>query len=166
MKNTMNISICLWFDTQALEAAEFYTGIFRNSEITGITYFPDSGKEIHGKDAGTVMAVEFVLNGQRMTALNGGPDFKFNEAVSIIINCADQKETDYYWEKLGHGTDENTKQCGWLKDRYGVSWQIVPEGINDFFKNGKSPDSARVMTEMLKMKKLDIEYLRKAYYRN
>ena len=120
------ITPCLWFDDQAEEAVEFYTTVFRNSKIVKVARYGEAGYEIHGKPAGTVMTVAFELDGQALTALNGGPIFKFNEAISLQVNCETQEEVDYYWEKLSQGGDEKAQQCGWLKDKYGVSWQVVP----------------------------------------
>jgi predicted 3-demethylubiquinone-9 3-methyltransferase (glyoxalase superfamily) len=117
---------CLWFDTQAEDAARFYTGIFKNSTIGTITRYSEAGREVHGRAAGTVMTVEFDLNGQKFTALNGGPHFKFNEAISFQIMCQNQQEVDHYWNKLSQGGDPSAQQCGWLKDKFGVSWQVVP----------------------------------------
>ncbi len=154
---------CLWFDSQAEEAAKFYVGIFPNSRINAITRYGNAGKEIHGRDAGSVMTVEFELNGQPFTALNGGPHFKFNEAVSFQVMCRTQDEIDRYWEKLGAGGDPAAQQCGWLKDRYGLSWQVVPEGMEEMFRDEKSPGAERAMNAMLGMKKLDIAELREAF---
>ena len=154
---------CLWFDSQAEDAARFYVGIFPNSRINTVTRYGNAGKEIHGREAGSVMTVEFELNGQPFTALNGGPHFKFNEAVSFQIMCRSQDEIDRYWEKLGAGGDPAAQQCGWLKDRYGLSWQVVPEGMEEMFKDPGSPGAERAMNAMLQMKKLDIAALREAY---
>jgi predicted 3-demethylubiquinone-9 3-methyltransferase (glyoxalase superfamily) len=163
MAKTKRISPCLWFDNQAEEAARYYTGIFKNSKIKTITRYGTAGFETHHKRAGTVMTVAFELDGQPFTALNGGPDFKFNEAVSMQVNCADQEEIDYYWEKLGAGGDPKAQVCGWLKDKYGLSWQIVPENVDEFYKDENSPGAQRAMEAMLKMKKIDIAELRRAY---
>ena len=163
MATTKRISPCLWFDDKAEEAARYYTGIFRNSRILNITRYGTAGFETHHRPAGSVMTVAFELDGQPFTALNGGPAFTFNEAVSFEVNCATQDEIDYYWEKLGAGGDPNAQQCGWLKDRYGVSWQIVPSGMEEFFKDEESPGAQRAMEAMLTMKKLDIAALRRAY---
>jgi len=163
MANIQRISICLWFDNQAEDAARFYTSIFRNSSINEILRYSDVGQEIHGKPPGTVLTVQFELNGQRFTALNGGPMFKFSEAVSLEINCETQEEIDYYWEKLSEGGDERAQQCGWLKDRYGLSWQVVPAMISDLFRDENSEGSKRAMAAMLGMKKLDIAELKRAY---
>ena len=154
---------CLWFDKEAEEAATFYTGIFRNSRITTTTRYSDVGQEIHGGKQGSVMTVAFELDGQTFVALNGGPIFKFNEAVSFQINCDTQDEIDYYWDKLGAGGDPKSQQCGWLKDRFGLSWQVVPRMMDDLFKNEKSDGARRAMEAMLRMKKLDIAELQRAY---
>ena len=154
---------CLWFDDQGEEAARFYTDIFPNSRIVAITRYGEAGKEIHHRPAGSVMTVGFELDGQPFTALNGGPMFTFNEAVSLEVHCADQEEIDYYWERLGAGGDPAAQQCGWLKDRYGVSWQVVPEGMDEMFTDPESPGTQRAMEAMLQMKKLDIGELQRAY---
>ena len=154
---------CLWFDSQAEEAANFYVGIFRNSRITSVTRFPAVGQEIHGRRAGTVMTVAFELDGHTFTALNGGPLFRFNEAVSLQVMCDTQEEIDYYWDKLGAGADPGPQQCGWLKDRYGLSWQVVPRGMEEMMVNHASGGAERVMVAMLGMKKLDIAQLRRAF---
>src|SRR5438128_10597497 len=117
------VAPCLWFDNEAEEAARFYTGIFQNSKVVGMNRYGEAGREIHGRPAGSVMTVSFELDGQAFTALNGGPLFKFNEAVSLQVFCDTQQEVDHYWSKLGQGGDEKARQCGWLKDRYGLSWQ-------------------------------------------
>ena len=163
MAKTQRIGPCLWFDNQAEEAARFYTGIFRKSHILATTRYGTAGFETHHKPAGTVMTVEFDLDGTRFTALNGGPDFKFNEAVSLQVFCDDQKEIDYYWDKLSAGGDPKAQVCGWLKDRYGVSWQVVPRDMADYFKDEESPGAKRAMEAMLKMKKMDIAALQRAY---
>jgi predicted 3-demethylubiquinone-9 3-methyltransferase (glyoxalase superfamily) len=156
------IAPCLWFDDQGEEAARFYTSIFANSRIVKMAYYSDAGNEIHGRPAGSVMTVAFELDGQPFTALNGGPIFKFNEAISLQVNCETQQEIDYYWDKLSDGGDESARQCGWLKDRYGVSWQVVPNLLAEM-EMDDSPRAQRVMTAVLKMKKLDIAALQKAY---
>lgn len=157
------ITPCLWFDTQAEEAANFYTSIFKNSKIGKITRYGKEGYEIHGREAGTVMTVDFEIEGQKFTALNGGPVFKFNEAISFVVHCETQKEVDYYWEKLSAGGDEKAQQCGWLKDKYGVSWQIVPEVLSELVSDPNSEKSQRAMKAMLQMKKIDIKTLKQAY---
>jgi len=163
MKILQKIAPCLWFDEQAEEAAKFYTSIFRNSKVLNITRYGEAGHEIHGRAAGTVMTVLFELEGQLFTALNGGPLFKFNEAISFQINCETQKEVDYYWEKLSKGGDKKAQQCGWLKDKFSVSWQVVPTALNEMVSDPDSEKSQRAMTAMLQMKKLDIGKLKKAY---
>ena len=156
------ITPCLWFDDQAEQAAKFYTEIFKNSKIKKITRYGKEGYEIHRKPEGSVMTVEFELDGQSFTALNGGPAFKFNEAVSFQVDCATQEEVDYYWEKLSEAGDEKAQQCGWLKDKYGLSWQIVPRVLVDMLNDPDAKKSQRVMAAMLKMKKIDIETLKRA----
>ncbi len=152
------IGVCLWFDNQAEEAANFYTSVFKNSVIENITRYGTEGKEIHGRDAGSVMTVNFQINGQPFTALNGGPIFKFNEAISFQVFCETQKEIDYYWDKLTEGGEEG--QCGWLKDKYGVSWQIIPEILSKLL--GDPERSERVTRAFLQMKKFDIALLERA----
>jgi predicted 3-demethylubiquinone-9 3-methyltransferase (glyoxalase superfamily) len=163
MAKLQRIRPCLWFDNKAEEAARFYTGIFRNSEITAITRYSSAGFETHKKPAGSVMTVQFELDGQRFTALNGGPDFKFNEAISLEVHCETQEEIDYYWEKLGAGGDPAAQVCGWLKDRYGVSWQIVPANVYKLYEDSDSPGAQAAMEALLKMKKLDMAALQEAY---
>jgi len=152
----------LWFDDQAEQAAEFYTAIFRNSRIVSRTRYGEAGYEIHGRAAGTVMTVAFELDGQAFTALNGGPVFKFNEAISLQVNCETQEEVDYYWEKLSAGGDEKAQQCGWLKDKYGVSWQVVPGTLIELIGSRDHEKSQRAMNAMLQMKKIDIDELKRA----
>ena len=164
MATTQRISPCLWFADEAEEAARFYTGVFKNARITAVTRYGTAGFETHGRPAGSVMTVEFELDGQAFTALNGGPaGFTFNEAISLQVSCATQGEVDHYWEALSAGGDPKAQQCGWLKDRYGLSWQVVPEGMEEVFKNGDSPGAQRAMEAMLRMKKLDVAELRRAY---
>jgi predicted 3-demethylubiquinone-9 3-methyltransferase (glyoxalase superfamily) len=157
------ITPCLWFDTQAEDAANFYTAIFKDSKITAITRYPDAGQEITGKPAGSVLTVEFELNGNSFTALNGGPHFKFNEAISLQIECATQEEVDYYWEKLGEGGDPEAQQCGWLKDKYGLSWQVVPTGMVEMLNDPDPVKSKRAFEAMLQMKKLNLAALQRAF---
>jgi predicted 3-demethylubiquinone-9 3-methyltransferase (glyoxalase superfamily) len=159
------ITPCLWFDTQAEEAAKFYTSIFKNSRIGRITRYGKEGHEIHGRPEGSVLTVEFDINGQNFTALNGGPVFKFNEAVSFQVYCESQQELDHYWEKLAKGGDAKAQQCGWLKDKYGVSWQVVPTVLAGMLQDKDTRKSERVMKEVLQMKKLDIARLEQAYAR-
>ena len=163
MRIGQKITPCLWFDDQAEEAAEFYTTIFPNSRIVKTTRYGEAGYEVHGKLAGTVMAVAFELDGQAFTALNGGPIFKFNEAISFQVNCETQEEVDYFWEKLTEGGDEKAQQCGWLKDKYGASWQIVPAVLLEMIDDPNSEKSQRAMKAMLQMKKIDIDTLKRAY---
>ena len=157
------IAPCLWFDDQAEEAVAFYTAIFRNSKIVKIARYGEAGHEVHKKPAGSVMTVAFELDGQAFTALNGGPVFKFNEAISFQVNCETQAEVDYYWEKLSAGGDRKAQQCGWLKDKYGVSWQVVPRVLIEMINDSNYEKSQRVMTAMLQMKKIDIDELKRAY---
>ena len=159
------ITPCLWFDSNAEEAVCFYTSIFKNSKIGNISRYGEAGYEIHGKPAGTVLTIEFELNGQAFTALNGGPMFKFNEAISFQVGCESQEEVDYYWGKLSEGGDEKAQQCGWLKDKYGVSWQIVPTILGKMLQDKDAKKSESVMKALLQMKKLDIKTLKQAYER-
>ncbi|MGE5096617.1 MAG: VOC family protein [Betaproteobacteria bacterium] len=154
---------CLWFDHQAEEAANFYVGIFPESRIVKIARYGEAGHDIHGRAAGSVMTVDFELDGQRFLALNGGPLFKFNEAVSLMVYCSDQEEVDFYWERLAAGGDPAAQQCGWLKDRYGLSWQVVPEPMLEMVSDPASAASQRAFAAMMQMKKLDLRALKKAY---
>lgn len=154
------ITPCLWFDNEAEEAAKFYTSVFKSSKIGRISRYGEAGHEIHGRAAGTVMTVEFELNGQKFLALNGGPIFKFNEAVSFMVDCGSQEEVDYYWEKLSDGGEEGP--CGWLKDKYGLSWQVVPTVLGELMSGADREKSERVMQAMLQMNKLDVEKLKSA----
>ena len=163
MATTRRISPCLWFADQAEEAARFYTGIFKNSRITATTRYGTAGFDVHQRPPGSVMTVAFELDGQSFVALNGGPLFTFNEAISLQVNCENQDEVDYYWEKLSAGGDPNAQQCGWLKDRYGVSWQVVPSMIDELFEDEQSEGAQRAMEAMLQMKKLDIAALKRAH---
>jgi predicted 3-demethylubiquinone-9 3-methyltransferase (glyoxalase superfamily) len=156
---------CLWFDDQAEEAARFYTSIFPKSRIGDITRYGREGFEIHGRPEGSVMTVEFELDGQTFTALNGGPVFRFNEAISLQVDCETQSEVDHFWKKLSEGGDETAQQCGWLKDRYGVSWQIVPAILRRMLQDPDAAKSGSVMKALLQMKKLDIGRLKQAYAR-
>ncbi len=152
----------LWFDSQAEEAASFYTAIFKNSRITGITRYSEEGAQASGRPKGTVMTVTFQLEGQEFVALNGGPHFRFSEAVSFFVNCESQAEVDYYWEKLSAGGDPQAQQCGWLKDKYNLSWQVVPIVLMKLLSDPDPEISRRVMKAMLKMKKIEIEPLKRA----
>jgi predicted 3-demethylubiquinone-9 3-methyltransferase (glyoxalase superfamily) len=163
MRITNRITPFLWFADQAEEAAKFYIGIFKNSRIGKISRYGKAGYEVHHRPAGSVMTVEFELDGQPFVALNGGPEFKFNEAISFQINCENQKEVDYYWEKLTAGGDKNAQVCGWLKDKFGLSWQVVPTVLAEMVGDPDSEKSQRAMQAMLQMKKLDIAELKRAY---
>ena len=163
MLSTRKITPCLWFDDQAEEAAEFYTGIFKNSKVLSISRYGEAGRDVHGRPPGSVMTVAFELDGQAFTALNGGPVFKFNEAISFQINCETQEEVDHYWNKLSAGGDEKAQQCGWLKDKFGVSWQVVPTVLPELLMGANPEKSGRAMEAMLQMKKLDIARLKRAY---
>ena len=156
MSVTAKIAPCLWFDSEAEEAAKFYVSVFKNSRINKITRYPSVGQEIHERPVGSVMTVEFEIDGQPFTALNGGPHFTFNEAVSIQVFCDTQEEIDSYWDKLTRGGDAKAQQCGWLKDRYGLSWQIVPAMMSELFDDHESETAKRAMAVMLPMKKLVI----------
>jgi predicted 3-demethylubiquinone-9 3-methyltransferase (glyoxalase superfamily) len=163
MPRVRSIAPCLWFDKEAEEAAKFYTSVFENSRITKISRYGSEGQEIHKQKPGTVMTVAFELDGHKFTALNGGPLFRFNEAISFQVHCETQEEVDYYWDKLGAGGDPNAHQCGWLKDKFGVSWQVVPVALLEMVADGDSPKSQRAMKAMLQMKKIDIAAMKKAY---
>jgi predicted 3-demethylubiquinone-9 3-methyltransferase (glyoxalase superfamily) len=146
----------LWFDTEAEQAAEFYTSVFENSRIVNVTHYTEAGP----REAGMVMTVEFELDGRRFVGINGGPEFKFDEAVSFAIECETQEEVDYFWEKLTDGGEES--QCGWLKDRFGLSWQVVPTGMEELFADPDKERAERAMKAMLGMRKLDLAALRAA----
>ena len=150
MQIRSKIAPCLWFDDEAEPAAAFYTGIFPNSGIGTVLRYSEVGQEFHGKPAGSVMTVAFELDGLAFTALNGGPLFRFNEAVSLQVYCETQQEIDHYWEKLSAGGDENAQQCGWLKDRYGLSWQIVPLVLLDMLQDPAPEKSQRAMAALLR----------------
>jgi len=151
----------LWFDDQAEAAVKFYASIFKNSKILKVARYGESGAKASGRKKGSVMTIAFRLNGQEFVALNGGPVFKFTEAISFVVNCKTQKEVDHYWTKLSAGGKEI--QCGWLKDKYGISWQIVPEALGKLMSSKDAAKSQRVMQAMLQMVKLDIKKLKAAY---
>jgi len=151
----------LWFNDKAEEAVKFYASIFKNSKIGTITRYADEVAQVAGRPKGSVMTIEFQLDGQRFTALNGGPEFKFTEAVSFVVNCNTQEEVDHFWEKLSEGGAKS--QCGWLKDKYGVSWQVVPTALIEMLQDKDPKKSERVMHAMLQMSKLDIKTLQQAY---
>src|SRR5512132_2380011 len=160
-KPIQRITPFLWFDHQAEEAATFYVSIFKDSRITSGARYDDEGAKAAGRPKGSVMTVAFELDGQEFTALNGGPLFKFTEAISFVVNCETHDEVDWFWEKLSAGGQEI--QCGWLKDRFGVSWQIVPTVLVEMLQDKDPEKSKRVMAAMLKMKKLEIDALKRAY---
>ena len=151
----------LWFDHQAEDAVHLYASIFKNSKIGSVSRFGKEGKEVHGKEAGTVMAVDFELEGQRFVALNGGPQFKFNEAISFQIHCESQAEVDYFWNRLTQDGAEGP--CGWLKDKFGLSWQVVPVALTEMLMDKNKDKAGRVMNAMLQMRKIDIAALRQAH---
>ena len=159
MARIQRITPCLWFDDQAEPAANFYVSVFPNSRITAVSRYGEAGFEIHHRPAGSVLTVTFELDGQSLMALNGGPVFKFSEAISLMVNCDTQDEIDHYWNRLGEGGDPKAQQCGWLKDRYGLSWQIVPRIMSTLMTG---PAANNVMAALLKMKKLDIAALQAA----
>ena len=163
MPRIQKIAPCLWFDNQAEQAAAFYTTIFPNSRIVAVSRYGEAGREIHGRPAGSVMVAAFELDGQSFTALNGGPVFTFNPAISLQVSCETQDELDHYWDKLSAGGDAKAQRCGWLKDRYGVSWQVGPSVLQVMMTDPDPTKSGRVMTAMLQMKKLDIAALKRAY---
>ncbi len=156
-----SITPCLWFDHQAEDAARFYTSVFPNSKIGNIARYGEAGAAASGRPRGSVMTVTFQLDGQEFVALNGGPHFKFTEAISLMVNCETQKEIDDFWEKLSEGGEPGP--CGWLKDKYGLSWQIVPVVLGEMMQDKDARKSERVMEALLKMKKLDIKALKEAY---
>lgn len=162
MATLAKITPCLWFDSEAEEAAKLYTSIFPNSKIGAISHYGEEGKEFHGKEPGSVLTVAFELDGQPFTALNGGPIFKFTEAVSLQINCETQAEIDRYWEELGAGGDPKAQQCGWLKDKFGLSWQVVPRALEKLLSGPDEAKKGRVMAALFQMKKLDLAALEAA----
>jgi predicted 3-demethylubiquinone-9 3-methyltransferase (glyoxalase superfamily) len=155
------ITPCLWFDTQAEQAAKFYTAIFKNSRIKKVSRYTEAGRDVHGKAPGSVLTVEFELEGQTFTALNGGPHFRFNEAVSFQVMCENQGEIDYFWRELADGGQEG--QCGWLKDKFGVSWQIVPNVLPQMLTDADGAKRERAMSALMAMKKFDVAALRRAF---
>ena len=155
------ISPCLWFDTQAEQAANFYVSVFKNGRIKSVSRYGEAGRDKHGKEPGSVMVVEFEIEGQTFTALNGGPLFKFNEAVSFQVMCDSQDEIDHFWTALTEGGRES--QCGWLKDKFGLSWQVVPSQLPQLFGGSDAATRDRVMTAVMGMKKFDIAALQRAH---
>jgi predicted 3-demethylubiquinone-9 3-methyltransferase (glyoxalase superfamily) len=158
---SQRLSVCLWFDHQAEEAVKFYVSIFKNSKIGPVTHYDEEGARVAGRPKGSVMTVAFELDGQQFMALNGGPLFQFTEAISLVVNCVTQAEVDDYWDRLSAGGHE--VQCGWLKDRFGLSWQVVPTILPEMLQDNDPEKSKRVMAAMLKMKKIDIAALQQAY---
>jgi predicted 3-demethylubiquinone-9 3-methyltransferase (glyoxalase superfamily) len=163
MAHAQKISSFLWFDTQAEEAAKFYVSIFPNSKITATTHYSEAGRDVHHKLPGSVLTVGFELDGEHFTALNGGPQFKFTEAVSFVVHCETQAEVDHYWSKLGAGGDPKAQQCGWLKDKYGLSWQIIPNALIKLLSDPDKAKSGRAMQAMMQMKKIDLAKLQQAF---
>ncbi len=155
------LSTCLWFDTQAEEAANFYVSVFGNGKINAVSRYGEAGRDVHGKEAGSVMVVEFEIEGRTFTALNGGPHFKFNEAVSLVVKCDSQDEIDHFWNALTEGGKES--QCGWLKDKFGLSWQVVPSQLPEIMSSGDAVARDRVMAAVMRMKKFDLAALQSAY---
>lgn len=156
------MSVCLWFDDQAEAAAKFYTSVFKRSKILETSHYPEAGQEVHGKRAGTVLTVTFEIDGQRIMALNGGPQFKFSEAISLCVDCETQDEIDYYWEKLAAGGGKHGP-CGWLTDRFGLSWQINSTEMTRMLTGSDKAATTRAFAAMMKMGKLDIAALKRAY---
>ena len=163
MATLQRIQPCLWFDTQAEEAARFYAGIFPNSQVGTLTHYSEVGIEQHGRPVGSVMTVSFTLDGQAMLALNGGPLFQFTPALSLMVNCDTQAEIDHFWDRLSEGGDPAAQQCGWLADRYGVSWQITPGNWEQLYTSANQAGAQRAMAAMMGMKKLDIAQLQAAF---
>jgi predicted 3-demethylubiquinone-9 3-methyltransferase (glyoxalase superfamily) len=161
---TNKITPCLWFDHQAEEAATFYTSLFNRSTTLKISRYGKEGFEIHRQPDGSVMTVEFELGGQAFVALNGGPLFQFTEAISFQVFCEDQQEVDYFWEALTDGGDKKAQQCGWLKDKFGVSWQIIPKQLSDYIGSSDAEKSQRAVKAMLQMKKIDLAEIQKAFF--
>ena len=159
---TQKITPCLWFDGNAEEAAAFYTGIFKDSEVGSKSKYDEAASEVTGQERGSTMVVEFEIAGQKFTGLNGGPQFKFNEAISFQIACKDQAEVDYYWSRLTADGGEES-QCAWLKDKFGVSWQVVPKVLSKLITGSDAEGAKRAVAAMLKMRKIDIQKLQDAY---
>lgn len=162
MATLQKITPNLWFDQNAEEAVNFYVNVFPNSSIGAVTRFGHAGHDIHKMEAGTVMTIDFEIEGQQFVALNGGPVFQFSEAISFIVNCGTQEEIDYYWNALSEGSDPAAQQCGWLKDQFGLSWQIVPSNMQQLQLEADEEGRERLITAMLGMKKLDMAALEKA----
>ena len=160
MANIQKITPFLWFSDEAETAANYYVSIFKDSKVLHISRYTEAGKEQHQRQPGSVMLVDFELEGQPFTALNGGSLFKFNESISFVVHCASQQEVDYYWEKLTAGGDPRSQQCGWLKDKFGVSWQVVPDRLLELLKDPSRAE--KVMAALMKMKKLDLAAIERA----
>lgn len=165
MANVQKISPHLWFAKNAEKAVDYYISVFNNSRIHSVSYYTKAGKEIHNMKPGSVMSIDFTLCGQRFVALNGGPLFKFNESISFMVNCDTQEEIDHYWEKLKTGGDPHARQCGWLKDKFGLSWQIVPSVLARMTASKDTRKVENMMAVMMKMKKLDLKKLEAAFNR-
>lgn len=159
---TNKFTLCLWFDSEAEAAANFYTSVFKDGKIGKIRRYGKEGFEFHQKPEGSVMTIEFEANGLQFLALNGGPEFKFNDSMSLVINCDTQQEIDYYWEKLTSGGGQEV-QCGWLKDKFGLSWQVVPTIFDEMIDSDDKPAASRAMEAMFAMKKFNIAKLQQAY---
>ncbi|MCW3465814.1 VOC family protein [Chitinophaga nivalis] len=158
------ITTCLWFDTQAAEAVDYYLRIFKDAQKGIVTYYGKEDIDIHGMPEGTELTIAFTLEGQSFLAMNGGPHFQFTPAISLVVNCDTQEEIDYYWQHLIQGGDEKAQMCGWLKDKYGLSWQIVPTILPELLQDPDETKSGKVMQAIHKMKKLDIAALQAAYH--
>lgn len=156
-----NLRSCLWFDNQAEEAAKYYTSIFKNSKIGTIAHYPDDSDNPSGLPRGSVMVVNFELNGNKFMGLNGGPVFKFSEAISYVVECKDQEEIDYYWERLSADGGEKSV-CGWLKDKYGLSWQVVPDNMDEYLDNPDKDKRSKAFAAVMKMTKIDIRTIENA----
>jgi len=163
MAQIANLTLCLWFDHQAWEASNFYCSIFKDSKVHGTSYYPESVAKTMGLADRTVMAVEFEINGMRISAINGGPRYQFTEAMSIIVKCEDQAEIDYFWDRFLEDTDPEQGQCGWIKDKFGIAWQIIPARFDKYLSNPDPAVGARVFQAMMPMKKLDLQKLQNAY---
>ena len=164
MPSLSKITTCLWFDNQAQEAADFYVSIFPNSKLANSEKYSEAGQDVHGKAPGSTMVVAFEIEGQHFVGLNGGPAaWSFNEAISFQIDCADQAEVDHYWDKLSEGGDPAKQRCGWVSDKFGVSWQVVPAALKEMLGSSDREAAGRATVAMMKMKKLDIAGLRKAF---
>jgi len=163
MTKIQKITPHLWFPKGAEKAVKFYISVFKNSKVLGTSYYTKAGKEIHKMKPGSVLTIDFLIEGQRFTALNGGPLFKFNESISFMVHCETQDEIDYYWKKLKKDGDPKAQQCGWLKDKFGVSWQIAPSMVFEMITDKNKKKVEHFMAAMMKMKKLDLAKLEKAY---